>query len=291
MLVNLASRWKRLVVLPRRKAAVRFQSVTSPIWKKTPMQSPTYANFQGPNFTARTATRHMPADSYNWSRLHAAAVDRCFVERAGNIDIAPAQQLSKRMFDFMFGMLLIVGLSPILLLIAFLAQRDGGPVLFGHRRIGQDGRTFVCWKFRTMVMNADSVLKQVLTTDPEAKAEWEATFKLKRDPRITKIGQFLRTTSLDELPQLFNVIKGEMSLVGPRPIVADEVRRYGAAFRDYMRCRPGITGLWQVSGRSDVDYRGRVRLDQHYAKSCSLATDVKLLWRTAFVVIQRRGAY
>jgi exopolysaccharide production protein ExoY len=250
-----------------------------------------YASFRTSNFTAHHAGQHHPANGYNWSRLHAAAVDRYHVERAGNVDIAPAQQLGKRLFDLLFGTLLILALSPVLLLIAFLARRDGGPIFFGHRRIGEDGRTFVCWKFRTMVMNADSVLKHVLATDPDARAEWESSFKLKRDPRITKIGQFLRTTSLDELPQLFNVIKGEMSLVGPRPIVAEEVCRYGAAFHDYARCRPGITGLWQVSGRSDVDYGGRVRLDQHYVKSCSLATDISVLWKTAFVVIQRRGAY
>jgi exopolysaccharide production protein ExoY len=256
------------------------------------MQTATYASsLHAQKFTAYSPARHGPANAYNWSRLHAAAVDRCLVERASNIDVTPAQQISKRIFDFILGALLIVGLSPILLVIAFLAQRDGGPVLFGHRRIGQDGRVFVCWKFRTMVMNADQVLERVLATDPAARAEWEVNFKLKRDPRITRVGQFLRTTSLDELPQLFNVIKGEMSLVGPRPIVADEVRRYGAAFHDYTRCRPGITGLWQVSGRSDVDYRGRVRLDQQYSRRWSLATDFSVLWKTVFVVIQRRGAY
>ncbi|MDB5395741.1 MAG: UDP-phosphate galactose phosphotransferase [Rhodospirillales bacterium] len=243
------------------------------------------------NFQAYRATRPMPAFGYNWSRLHAAAVDRYFIDRACNSQVSPAERLSKRSFDFIFGLLLLIGLSPAFILIAILARLDGGAVLFGHRRIGRDGQTFVCWKFRTMVMNSDEVLKCVLDTDPEARAEWEADFKLRRDPRITRVGRFLRTSSLDELPQLFNVLKGEMSLVGPRPIVAGEVWRYGAAFHDYARCRPGITGIWQVSGRNDVDYGGRVRLDQDYSRRWSLATDLKVLWKTAFVVIRRRGAY
>jgi exopolysaccharide production protein ExoY len=255
------------------------------------MQTASYStNSHSQRYSTYSPTQRAPA-SHNWSRLHAAAVDRCSVERASKVAISPAQKLSKRTFDFIFGTLLIVGLSPILLLIAFLARRDGGPVLFGHRRIGQDGRVFVCWKFRTMVVNSDRVLEEVLASDPAAREEWESTYKLKCDPRITRVGQFLRTTSLDELPQLFNVIKGEMSLVGPRPIVAGEVPRYGAAFHDYTRCRPGITGIWQVSGRSDMDYGGRVQLDQQYARGWSLAKDIKVLWKTAFVVIQRKGAY
>ena len=256
------------------------------------MQSATYANhFQAHGFAGNRGAQTAPAGGYNWSRLHAAAVDRSVVERAIAVDIAPAKQTSKRAFDFLIGALLIAGLSPLLLLIAFLASRDGGPALFGHRRIGADGKSFVCWKFRSMVMNADRVLDRLLATDPAARAEWESSCKLKRDPRITPIGKFLRSTSLDELPQLFNVVKGEMSLVGPRPIVKDEVRRYGAAFHHYTRCRPGITGVWQVSGRSDVDYGGRVWLDQQYAQAWSLGTDIKLLWKTIFVVIRRRGAY
>jgi exopolysaccharide production protein ExoY len=256
------------------------------------MQTASYAgHFQAHNFAGHGRPRYAAANDYHWSRLHAAAVDRSLVERATAADVAPAKQLIKRAFDFVSAALLILGLSPILLLIAYLARRDGGPVLFGHRRVGEDGRSFVCWKFRTMVMNADRVLERVLATDPAARAEWEATYKLKHDPRITPVGRFLRTTSLDELPQLFNVVKGEMSLVGPRPIVADEVRRYGAAFHDYTRCRPGITGIWQVSGRSDVDYGGRVQLDQQYARRWSLVTDLKVLWKTMFVVLQRRGAY
>jgi undecaprenyl-phosphate galactose phosphotransferase len=213
------------------------------------------------------------------------------VERASNVDIPPARQVSKRLFDIVAASLLILASAPLLLLIAYLASRDGGPILFGHRRLGAGGKSFICWKFRTMVPDSARVLEELLATDPQAKAEWESTCKLKRDPRITPIGKFLRTTSLDELPQLINVLKGEMSLVGPRPIVSDEVRRYGAAFHDYTRCRPGITGIWQVSGRNDVDYGGRVHMDKQYARGWSLGTDIKLLWKTLFVVVGRRGAY
>jgi len=255
------------------------------------MQSASHANhFRGQAFSGH-ASGYGASPGRDWSRLHAAAVDRSLVERASNIDIAPAKQATKRAFDLLFSALLIAGLSPFLLLIAYLASRDGGPALFGHRRLGADGKSFICWKFRTMVPDANRVLEELLATDPEARAEWDETCKLKRDPRITRVGQFLRTTSLDELPQLFNVLMGEMSLVGPRPIVTDEVQRYGAAFHDYTRCRPGITGVWQVSGRNDVDYGGRVRMDKNYARSWSLGTDIKLLWKTVFVVIARRGAY
>ncbi len=255
------------------------------------MQSASHANqFRGQAFTGYAAG-YGASPGHHWSRLHAAAVDRSLVERARNVDIAPAKQATKRAFDLVFSVLLIAALSPFLLLIAYLASRDGGPALFGHRRLGADGKSFTCWKFRTMVPNAKKVLEDLLARDPEARAEWDETCKLKNDPRITRVGGFLRTTSLDELPQLFNVLKGEMSLVGPRPIVTDEVRRYGAAFHDYTRCRPGITGVWQVSGRNDVDYGGRVRMDKNYAHSWSLGTDIKLLWKTVFVVLLRRGAY
>jgi undecaprenyl-phosphate galactose phosphotransferase len=227
----------------------------------------------------------------SWSRQHAAAVDRSFVDRACSAATTPAEKDIKRFFDFTLAVILIVVLSPALAVISLLTQLDGGPVLFGHRRLGLNGEVFVCWKFRTMVPNAGEVLKRLLAEDAQARAEWEATFKLKRDPRITAIGRFLRTTSLDELPQLLNVVLGEMSLVGPRPIVNEEVRYYGAAFHDYTCCRPGITGAWQVSGRSDVGYGQRVRLDQAYARQWSLATDIRILWKTIFVVVGRKGAY
>ena len=176
-------------------------------------------------------------------------------------------------------------------IVALITRMDGGSILYGHRRIGARGQSFTCWKFRTMVPNAAAVLSEILARDPQTRTEWERDFKLKSDPRVTRAGKFLRTTSLDELPQLFNVLKGEMSLVGPRPIVRDEIPRYGAAFHDYVRCRPGITGIWQVSGRTDTDYATRVRLDQRYARSRSLGLDCRILALTARVVIRRHGAY
>jgi len=255
------------------------------------MQSASYASqFRTQTFSGY-ASAHGASPGYNWSRLHAAAVDRSLVERACAVDIPPAKQTSKRIFDIVAASFLLLCSAPLLLLIAYLASRDGGPILFGHRRLGAGGKSFICWKFRTMVPDAGRVLAELLATDPQARSEWESTCKLKRDPRITSIGKFLRTTSLDELPQLINVLKGEMSLVGPRPIVSDEIQRYGAAFHDYTRCRPGITGVWQVSGRNDVDYGGRVHMDKQYAHGWSLGTDIKLLWKTLFVVVGRRGAY
>jgi exopolysaccharide production protein ExoY len=239
-----------------------------------------------------TPARTFPSRSPDWQRIHASAIDHSLIYRARFARLrCPAEQMTKRVFDFVVALLLIVAISPILLLIALLAKLDGGPATFGHRRIGANGETFVCWKFRTMVQNADEVLARVLATDPAARAEWDRDFKLKNDPRITRIGRILRVTSFDELPQLFNVLKGEMSLVGPRPIVAKEVARYGSAFHDYARCRPGITGIWQVSGRNNIDYGARVRLDQEYARNWSLRRDSYILLQTAVVVIQGRGAY
>jgi undecaprenyl-phosphate galactose phosphotransferase len=218
-------------------------------------------------------------------------MDRGFIDRAGNAEVDPADEPLKRTMDVALTTMVVLALSPALLFLAYLVRRDGGPALFAHTRIGRNGEAFRCLKFRTMVMNADKVLEKVLAEDPEARAEWERDFKLRNDPRITRLGRFLRTTSLDELPQLFNVLRGDMSLVGPRPIVNDEICRYGAAFHDYARCRPGITGAWQVSGRNDVSYGSRVKLDQDYAQRWSVGTDISVLWKTIFVVVARRGAY
>jgi undecaprenyl-phosphate galactose phosphotransferase len=204
---------------------------------------------------------------------------------------APKLRRRKRLFDIVFGAALIIFLAPLMLVISALVKLDGGPILYGHRRVGANGQTFRCWKFRSMVVNADRVLADVLRSDPEARAQWERDFKLKSDPRITPIGRFLRTTSLDELPQLFNVIRGEMSLIGPRPIVTEEIERYGDAFRHYCACRPGMTGLWQVSGRNGVDYVRRVKFDEQYATGWSFLLDLIVLCRTVVVVTQRSGAY
>lgn len=205
--------------------------------------------------------------------------------------LTPAASRTKRAFDVIAAIALLIALSPVMLTLAFMVRRDGGPAIFGHRRIGSNGETFRCLKFRSMCVDAEQRLKEHLAANPEAQAEWDRDFKLRDDPRVTKLGDFLRRSSLDELPQLFNVIRGEMSLVGPRPIVADEVERYGDRFVAYRNCRPGITGLWQVSGRNDVSYRARVRLDSFYAARWSFAKDVFILVRTVGVVFRRSGAY
>jgi undecaprenyl-phosphate galactose phosphotransferase len=180
--------------------------------------------------------------------------------------------------------------APLMLAIAWQIRRDGGPALFRHQRIGAHGRSFPCMKFRTMHADADALLADILARDPAAASEWKASQKLKDDPRITPIGQVLRRTSLDELPQLINVLRGEMSLVGPRPIVAAEVRFYGQHIADYYQARPGITGLWQVSGRSDTSYPRRVELDVWYVRNWILWHDIAILLKTIPAVLFRRGA-
>jgi Undecaprenyl-phosphate galactose phosphotransferase WbaP len=203
----------------------------------------------------------------------------------------PSASVLKRALDLLGGVLFLLALLPVMVAIALLVKRDGGPILFRHKRIGANGKPFSCLKFRTMCVDAEERLQKLLAENPEARAEWERDFKLKNDPRVTSLGNFMRQTSLDELPQLFNVIRGEMSLVGPRPIVTAEAARYGAAFRDYLGCRPGLTGLWQVSGRNDIDYDSRVQLDSTYAREWSLTRDVAILVRTVGVVFGRTGAY
>lgn len=185
----------------------------------------------------------------------------------------------------------LVVLAPVFLFLMYKICQDGGPAFYGQQRIGQDGRKFRCWKFRSMVTNSAEVLEKLLATDPAARAEWDADFKLKNDPRITSIGQFLRKTSLDELPQLWNVLVGEMSLVGPRPVTEAELPNYGDKLADYYAVRPGMTGLWQVSGRNDVTYAERVALDSYYVHNWSLLGDIVILFKTVLVVFDRRGAY
>lgn len=199
--------------------------------------------------------------------------------------------LVKRVLDFVGSLVLLMVLSPVLAAIAYGVSLSGRPILFGHTRVGQHGRTFKCLKFRTMVPNAQEVLRDLLARDPQARAEWEKDFKLKNDPRVTRLGEFLRRTSADELPQLFNVLRGDMSLVGPRPVVEAEIARYGASWAHYLQIRPGITGLWQVSGRNDVDYENRVFLDEWYVKNWSVWYDIVILLKTVLVVMRRKGAY
>ena len=185
-----------------------------------------------------------------------------------------------------------IAISPILIVIALWIYKDSpGPVIFKHRRIGRNGKEFNCYKFRSMCVDAKEKLEQLLKTDPEAKAEWEKDFKLKNDPRITKSGAFLRKTSLDELPQIFNVLKGEMSLVGPRPIIRDEMIRYGEYINDYLMVKPGITGMWQVSGRSKItDFEEIVKLDTQYIEKWSIGLDIKILVKTFAVVFKKDGS-
>jgi undecaprenyl-phosphate galactose phosphotransferase, wbaP len=202
-----------------------------------------------------------------------------------------SSRILKRIMDVLGSLGIIILLSPVLLYLYFSVKKDGGNAIYGHPRIGRNGKIFKCLKFRSMVVNSKEVLDELLRTDPEARAEWEKDFKLKNDPRITKIGAFIRKTSLDELPQLFNVLKGEMSLVGPRPIVADELERYQDDVEYYLMAKPGMTGLWQVSGRNDVDYNTRVYFDSWYVKNWSLWNDIAILFKTVNVVLKKDGAY
>ncbi len=197
----------------------------------------------------------------------------------------------KRAFDIIGALGIITMLLPALALLIFMVARDGGQPIYGHERVGFKGRKFKCLKFRSMVLNSQEVLQQVLENDPAARAEWDKDFKLKNDPRITRIGHFIRKTSLDELPQLWNVVRGDMSLVGPRPVIEDELARYADDADYYLMAKPGMTGLWQVSGRNDVDYETRVYFDSWYVKNWSLWNDIAILCKTVGVVFRRDGAY
>jgi Undecaprenyl-phosphate galactose phosphotransferase WbaP len=200
------------------------------------------------------------------------------------------RRMAKSTLDRTAALLLLLVFSPVFLFLLWRIRADGGPALFGHRRIGANGVQFLCLKFRTMVPNADEVLRDLLLHDAEARAEWSAKRKLTNDPRITRLGRFLRTSSLDELPQLVNVLRGEMSLVGPRPIVQDEVQFYGHDFMYYCDAKPGITGLWQVSGRSGTTYEERVKCDVWYVQNWTFWHDCAILIKTVSAVVQRKGA-
>lgn len=202
----------------------------------------------------------------------------------------PTARLAKVAFDLAAAALMLAVLAPPMLVIAALVKLDGGPVLFAHPRVGAGGRAFRCLKFRTMVVDGDAVLRRLLAADPAAAAEWASTRKLRCDPRVTRVGAVLRALSLDELPQLFNVLRLEMSLVGPRPIVRQEAAFYGDRIEYYYETRPGLTGLWQVSGRSDTSYDQRVRLDTWYVKNWTIWHDLAILAKTVPAVLNRRGA-
>lgn len=186
---------------------------------------------------------------------------------------------------------LLLVLSPLMLMVAWMTwRRDGAPIFFAHYRVGCDGKLFRCLKFRTMYRSSEQMLADLLRDDPAARAEWARDQKLTNDPRVTPIGNFLRRTSLDELPQLFNVLRGEMSLVGPRPITVAELTRYGRVRWHYLSVRPGLTGLWQVSGRNNTTYEERVALDRRYVEHHSIWLDLKILFKTIKVVVARDGA-
>ncbi|EZP55154.1 sugar transferase [Sphingomonas sp. RIT328] len=202
-----------------------------------------------------------------------------------------ANEMILRLLDLTIGIVAIIVFAPLLVGLAIAIYiSDPGPLIFAQPRIGRNGREFRCLKFRTMVVDATDRLEQLLANDPAARAEWARDHKLRNDPRITPLGRFLRKSSLDELPQFFNLINGTMSVVGPRPIVNAEVVRYGRRFADYCRVRPGITGLWQVSGRSDTTYRRRVALDVAYSRHRSLGLNIKIMMMTVPAVLAAKGS-
>lgn len=205
--------------------------------------------------------------------------------------IPPVTEFSKRAIDIALSLALLALLSPVFLALAGAVRMSGRQILFRQWRVGRHGRLFKCLKYRTMTPDAEQKLEQLLRDHPELAAEWERSQKLKNDPRITRVGKFLRRTSLDELPQLWNVLRGDMSLVGPRPVIKSEIERYGRAARWYLQVRPGISGLWQVSGRSEVGYSRRIALDTYYVKNLNLALDLKIMLKTVWVVFAKMGAY
>lgn len=206
--------------------------------------------------------------------------------------LLPGPRLTKATLDYLLAIVLVILTFPLFLTIMLAVKLDStGPIFYGHHRLGRGARPFIAWKFRSMVIDADKVLEDHLTRNHLLRYEWERERKLKSDPRITRVGRFLRRTSLDELPQLWNVLLGEMSLVGPRPIVDDEINHYADKFELYKRVPPGITGLWQVSGRNDVTYSERVNLDAYYVRNWSVWLDIYILLRTIWVVMIGDGAY
>lgn len=198
----------------------------------------------------------------------------------------------KRLIDIIVSLFALIVLSPLFFVIAVLIKMDSkGPVFFKHRRIGKDAKPFYCIKFRTMVVNAEEVLKKLFEEKPSLKEEFDKNFKLKDDPRVTKIGRILRKTSLDEMPQIINVLKGEMSIIGPRPIVEKEAEKYGKYKDLLLQVKPGMAGFWVASGRNDVDYEERVMMDTYYIKNWSLWLDIKIFIYAAISVLRRKGAY
>ncbi|MFD1343063.1 sugar transferase [Litorisediminicola beolgyonensis] len=209
--------------------------------------------------------------------------------RARGLPLLSYRQGGKRLSDLVLSILLAPLVAPLVALFWLAAKADGGPGFFAQDRVGLDGQRFRCWKIRSMHPDAERRLAELCATDPHAARDWDENMKLARDPRVTRLGRVLRATGLDELPQLWCVLRGDMSLVGPRPITAPELARYGSARGAYLSLRPGITGPWQVSGRNRVAYGTRVELDARYAQDLSLARDLVILWRTIGTVLRRTG--
>ncbi|MEM9015189.1 MAG: sugar transferase [Pseudomonadota bacterium] len=223
--------------------------------------------------------------------VEASPVDAASTSSEGNsLGREPASAPEKRLLDIAIASGALVFFAPLLLVLFFLVRRDGGPAIFVQERVGKDGKLFPCYKFRSMVPDAETRLRDLLVCNEFFRKDWEANRKLKNDPRITKLGAFLRRKSLDELPQLLNVLRGEMSIVGPRPITPDETEKYGEDIKFYVRARPGLTGAWQVSGRNDVSYEERVVLDVQYTTSWTFVNDLLIILRTFNAVLKERGA-
>ena len=228
----------------------------------------------------------------NSQRLATASAPRSRPHRVVGLNLA--ERGIKRVFDLASVLVILVLFWWAIIAVAIAVRlTTGSPVIFGHKRIGRDGREFKCYKFRSMVPNADDVLAHLLATDAQAREEWNRDFKLKNDPRVTRVGNFIRKTSLDEFPQLWNVVANDMSIVGPRPVVKKELDQYymGACRTHYLAVKPGLTGLWQVSGRNDMDYSERVELDRSYVCSWGVWSDFMIVMRTVAVMLGRRGAY
>jgi len=244
------------------------------------------AEYQSPE--SRTAAIE---GSYSYAESAGRSLGR---SQRGNS--APSEFFRYRVIKRCWDILLILVSMPVMLPIlgavsAVILLNSPGPVFYSHRRIRKNGAFFSMWKFRTMCVNSTEVLEEYLARHPAAHAEWSQTHKLRKDPRITPLGGFLRRYSLDELPQLWNVLMGQMSLVGPRPIVAAEVEKYGDSFESYCSVKPGLTGLWQVSGRSELSYDARVALDTEYVERWSLTKDLMILLKTFASVVNQDGAF
>ena len=228
----------------------------------------------------------LPAQTDRRQRLRSSLMAEAFVRRQGKL-----QPTIERLLDITGALVLIVALLPVMLMLTLaVAIASGGAPIFAHTRVGKDGRKFQCYKFRSMHLGAEQRLARLLAENPALRREWERDHKLADDPRVTTLGKILRVTSLDELPQLFNVLVGEMSLVGPRPVVAAELLRYGRFQSSYLSLKPGLTGLWQISGRSQSSYRRRIATDRLYARRKSIVLDCKILLATVPAVLTRRGA-